>query len=189
MVLTLTIPIRALYNLRDLITIRHIDLMARVTLATSLFVSYGYIIEAFTAWYSGNPYEEYMLLNRMTGPYKYQFWALIFCNLAVPQLLWSHKVRTNVKLLWCITLVVGVGMWLERFVIVVTSLHRDFLPSAWGMYAGTEWDWALVIGSIGLFLSLLFIFMRLLPMISIAEVRTMVRETPQSEASPQGEGG
>lgn len=189
MVLTLTIPIRALYNLRDLITIRHIDLMARVTLATSLFVSYGYIIEAFTAWYSGNPYEEYMLLNRMTGPYKYQFWALIFCNLAVPQLLWSHKVRTNVKLLWCITLVVGVGMWLERFVIVVTSLHRDFLPSAWGMYAGTEWDWALFIGSIGLFLSLLFIFMRLLPMISIAEVRTMVRETPQSEASPQGEGG
>jgi len=179
MVLTLTIPIRALYNLRDLITIRHIDLMARVTLATSLVVSYGYVIEAFTAWYSGNIYEEYMILNRMTGPYKYHFGALLFCNLLVPQLLWSHKIRTNTKVLWCITLVVGVGMWLERFVIVVTSLHRDFLPSSWGMYAGTKWDWALFIGSIGLFLSLLFLFMRFLPMISIAEVRTMVTESPK----------
>jgi len=186
MVLTLTIPIRAIYGLRDLITIRHIDLMARVMLATGLVVFYGYIVEGFTAWYSGNIYEEYMILNRMTGPYKYHFWALIFCNGFVPQLLWSHKVRTNVTFLWCITLVVGVGMWLERFVIVVTSLHRDFLPPAWGLYAGTQWDWMLFLGTIGLFCCLLFLFMRVLPMISIAEVRMMVGDKPQDDSSGGG---
>lgn len=126
------------------------------------------------AWYSGNPYEQYMILNRMQGPYKTLYWALIACNVAVPQLLWSQRIRRNLLALWIISLVVGVGMWLERFIIVVVSLHRDFLPSSWGMYRPTAWDWSTYIGTIGFFLALLFLFIRFLPMISIFEMRTLV---------------
>ncbi|MFQ5990250.1 MAG: hydrogenase, partial [Candidatus Methylomirabilales bacterium] len=121
-------------------------------------------------------YEEYMTLNRMGGPYAPFFWALILCNVVVPQVLWSRRVRSNVPALFVIALIVNVGMWLERFVIVVTSLHRDFLPSSWGMYAGTIWDWATFVGSLGLFFALLFLFVRLLPMISIFEMRELVHE-------------
>jgi len=178
MVLTLAIPLRALYGLKDFITMRHLDNMAKILLATGLIVGYGYMMETFMAWYSGGDYEEYMILNRMTGPYRHYYWALIFCNILTPQLLWSPRVRQNVKLLWGISLVVGVGMWLERFVIVVTSLHRDFLPSSWGMYYPTGWDWATYIGTLGFFFALLFLFIRFLPMISIFEMRTIV---PQAE--------
>ncbi len=176
MVLTLAIPLRAAYGLEDFITTRHLDNSAKILLATSLIVSYGYMMETFVAWYSGNPYEGYMMLNRMSGPYGPFFWALIICNLVVPQVLWSRRVRTNVPALFVIALVVNVGMWLERFVIVVTSLHRDFLPSSWGMYAGTFWDWASYVGSLGLFFALFFVFIRLLPMISIFEMRELVHE-------------
>ena len=110
------------------------------------------MIEAFIAWYSGNKYERFMTMNRMFGPYALVYWALILCNVVIPQLLWFKRVRTNVPALFVISLIVNVGMWLERFVIVVTSLHRDFLPSSWGMYAPTFWDWATFIGTIGLFL-------------------------------------
>jgi molybdopterin-containing oxidoreductase family membrane subunit len=174
MVLTLSIPLRAVFNLQDFITIRHIQNMCKVMLATGLIVAYGYMVEIFMAWYSGNWYEQFMILNRITGPYRYQWWALILCNILVVQLLWIKKVRTTPLLAWLIAMVVNVGMWLERFVIVVTSLHRDFLPSSWGMYSGTFWDWATFIGSIGLFLALLFLFLRFLPMISIFEMRTIV---------------
>jgi Ni/Fe-hydrogenase subunit HybB-like protein len=174
MVLLLAIPIRAIYGLEDFITMRHLDNMAKIMLATGLIVCYGYMIESFMAWYSGSPYEEFMIYNRMTGPYAPVYWALICCNGVVPQLLWSTRVRANVVALFVIALVVSVGMWLERFVIVVTSLHRDYLPSSWGMYAGTRWDWATFIGSIGLFLALLFLFIRFLPMISIFEMRTLL---------------
>jgi molybdopterin-containing oxidoreductase family membrane subunit len=177
MVLTLTIPVRAVYGLRDFITDRHIDLMAKVMLATSLVVAYGYIMEAFMAWYSANPYEAYMIHNRMQGPYGPVYWALILCNMVVPQLLWSHRVRHSPKILWPISIVVGIGMWLERFVIVATSLHRDFLPSSWDMYYGTVWDWALYLGTIGFFFTLLFLFLRFVPMISIFEVRSLVKKT------------
>jgi Ni/Fe-hydrogenase subunit HybB-like protein len=115
-------------------------------------------------------------LNRMTGPYAMAYWTLILCNVATPQLLWSRRVRTNVVVLFVISLIVNVGMWLERFVIIVTSLHRDFLPSSWGMYAPTFWDWSTYVGTIGLFLALLFLFLRFLPMISIFEMRTMLPE-------------
>ncbi len=178
MVLTLTIPLRKLYGLEDFITMRHIHNMAKVMLATGLIVAYGYMMEAFFGWYSANEYEEYMIWNRMTGPYAYFYWALILCNVIVPQFLWSKKIRSNLVILWIISIIVGVGMWLERFVIIVTSLHRDFLPSSWGMYSPTMWDWTMFIGTIGLFFSLLFLFIRFLPIISIFEMRTIL---PQAE--------
>ena len=176
MVLMLAIPLRAVYKLEDFITMRHLDHMAKILLATGLIVAYGYIMETFVAFYSGSPFEEYMILNRMGGPYAPFYWALIFCNVLAPQVLWSRRVRSNVPALFVIALIVSVGMWLERFIIVVTSLHRDFLPSSWGMYTGTVWDWATYVGSIGLFLALLFLFIRLLPMISIFEMRELVHE-------------
>ncbi len=179
MVLTLAIPLRAVFNLQDFITIRHIQNMCKVMLATGLIVAYGYLIEIFMAWYSGHHYEQFMILNRITGPYRYHWWALILCNVLVVQLLWFRKVRTSPVLAFIVAMFVNVGMWLERFVIVVTSLHRDFLPSSWGMFTGTFWDWATFIGSIGLFLALLFLFLRFLPMISIFEMRTIL---PKDEA-------
>jgi molybdopterin-containing oxidoreductase family membrane subunit len=171
MVLTLAIPIRAVYGLEDFITMRHLQNMAKILLVTGLIVAYGYAVEAFMAWYGRNQFEMFMMWNRMTGPYAPAYWSLILCNVVTPQLLWFKRVRTSIPQLFLIALVVNVGMWLERFVIVVTSLHRDFLPSSWGMYSPTFWDWATFIGTIGLFLTLLFLFLRFLPMISIFEMR------------------
>jgi len=176
MVLTLAIPIRTLYGLEDFITLRHLQNMAKILLATGLIVMYGYGIEAFMAWYSASPFEQFMILNRLTGPYAPIYWALLAANVLTPQALWFGRVRSSPPALFTIALVVNVGMWLERFIIVVTSLHRDFLPSSWGMYLPTIWDWATFIGSIGLFLALLFLFVRFLPMISIFEMRTILPE-------------
>jgi molybdopterin-containing oxidoreductase family membrane subunit len=178
MVVTLAIPIRKAYGLEDFITQRHLDNMARVMLATGLIVAYGYMMESFMAWYSGNEYEIFAIhTNRFSGPYAPLYWLLLACNVAIPQLLWLPKIRANTLALWGISLVINVGMWLERFVIIVVSLHRDYLPSAWRMYAPTGWDWATYIGTIGLFLALLFLFIRFLPLISIFEMRVLVRET------------
>ncbi len=171
MVMVLAIPIRRMYGLADFITMRHLKNMAEILLATGLIVAYGYLMEAFMAWYSGNLSEQSMMVNRMFGPYGLLFWALMLFNVLVPQALWFRRVRTNVPALFLIALSVLIGMWLERFVIVVVSLSRDFLPSAWGLYAPTVWDWAILAGSIGLFLSLMFLFIRFLPMISIFEMR------------------
>src|SRR3989454_6219991 len=181
MVLTLAIPIRAVYGLEDFITLRHLQNMAKVMLVTGLIVAYGYLTEMFIAWYSADRYEVFVPWNRMTGPYGIVYWALILCNVAIPQALWFKRVRTNVPTLFVISLIVNVGMWLERFVIVVTSLHRDFLPSSWGMYSPTIWDWGTFIGTIGLFLTLLFLFVRFLPMISIFEMRTILPEAKVTE--------
>jgi molybdopterin-containing oxidoreductase family membrane subunit len=174
MVLTLAIPLRAIYGLSDFITLRHLQNMAKIVLATGMIVVYGYAMEAFFAWYSANPYEEAMLANRMHGPYGWTYWCLLGCNALTPQFLWFKKVRTNVLALFVIALIVNVGMWLERFVIVVTSLSRDFLPSSWDTYSPTKYEVGLYLGSIGLFLALLFLFIRFLPMISIFEMRTLV---------------
>jgi molybdopterin-containing oxidoreductase family membrane subunit len=192
MVLTLTIPIRAIYHLEDFITMRHLNNMAKIILATGLIVTYGYAMEAFMAWYSGNEFEQFVTLNRALGPYAWAYWLLMFCNCLTPQVLWFKRVRSSVPLLFVVSLIVNTGMWLERFVIVVTSLHRDFLPSSWGMYYPTIWDWATFIGTIGLFLCLLFLFVRFLPMISIFEMRTLlpeahVPEAARGEAEPSGE--
>jgi molybdopterin-containing oxidoreductase family membrane subunit len=176
MVVLLAIPLRAVYGLQDFITLRHLDNMAKIILATGLIVAYGYMMETFMAWYSASSYEAYLIRNRMTGPYAAVYWALIACNIVTPQLLWSRRLRTNVQVLFCVALVVTVGMWLERFIIVVTSLHRDFLPSSWQMYYPTFWDWSTFIGTIGLFFALLFLFIRFLPMISIFEMRELVAE-------------
>ena len=181
MVLTLSIPLRKLYNLEDFITLRHLQNMAKILLATGLIVGYGYMIEAFMDWYTGIPTERYTSINRMLGPYAASYWALIFCNIVTPQALWFKKVRSTPGILFVVAMIVNVGMWLERFVIVVTRLHRDFLPSSWGMYHGTVWDWATFIGTLGLFLSLLFLFIRFLPMISIFEMRTLVPEAEVRE--------
>ncbi len=181
MVLTLAIPIRAAYGLQDFITERHLDNMAKVMLATGLIVAYSYVIEAFMSWYSANPYERYMYYNRAFGPYAPGFWALVATNLAIPQLLWFRRVRLNTPLLFVIALVVNTGMWLERFVIVVTSLHRDFTPSAWGMYYPTIWDWMTFLGTMGIFVWLMFIFIRVLPMISIFEMRQLLPEAQVRE--------
>jgi Ni/Fe-hydrogenase subunit HybB-like protein len=181
MVMTLAIPIRAIYKLEDFITMRHLQNMAKVMLVTGLIVAYGYLTEAFIAWYSADKYEGFVPLNRLTGPYAIAYWSLILCNIVIPQLLWLKKVRLNVPLLFIISIVVNVGMWLERFVIIVTSLHRDFLPSSWGMYSPTVWDWSTFMGTIGLFLTLLFLFVRFLPMISIAEMRAMLPEAKVNE--------
>jgi len=177
MVLLLAIPLRKWYGLEDFITMRHLENMAKVTLVTGLIVAYGYFTEIFYGWYSANAYEGYMIFNRMTGPYAWSYWALIFCNGLVPQTLWIKRLRTNTVWLFVMSLIVSVGMWLERFVIIVTSLHRDFLPSSWDMYYPTFWDFATFFGTIGLFLTLMFLFLRVLPMISIFEMRTLTAES------------
>ena len=181
MVLTLAIPLRAAFNMKDFVTDRHLNNMAKVMLGTELIVAYGYCTEAFYGWYSGNHYEGFMIWNRMTGPYAVMYWTLILCNIIIPQFLWFKKVRSNIPVLFFISLIVNVGMWLERFVIVITSLHRDFLPSSWGLYHPTVWDWAIFLGTLGLFSFLMFLFVRVLPMISIFEVRTLLPEARVSE--------
>ena len=184
MVLTIAIPLRAVYRLEDFVTLRHLQNMAKILLATGLIVGYGYMIEAFMAWYSGSPYEKFMMWNRLTGPYWPVFWGLMLCNIVTPQFLWWKSVRSSPLALWIIAVIVNVGMWLERFVIVITSLHRDFLPSSWGMYYPTGFDWATYIGTIGFFVALFFLFIRFLPMISIFEMRTLV---PEAETAREPE--
>ncbi len=181
MVLTLIIPLRAWYNMRDLITLRTIEAACKLMLGVGLIVAYGYGTEAFFAWYSGDKYESFMYMNRVTGPYGFTYWLLILCNILIPQALWSQKVRHNLTLVWIISIVVNIGMWLERFVIVVTSLHRDFLPSSWGIYVPTKWDIMTYAGTIGFFMLLIFLFVRTLPSISIFEVREQVHHDLHSQ--------
>jgi len=176
MVLTLAMPLRKIYGLEELITPRHIENMAKLMLATGMIVAYSYIVEAFTAYYSGTPYERYVVVNRAFGPYGWMYWLLILTNLLIPQLLWSERWRKNLAALFLIALSVNVGMWLERFVIVVTSLHRDFLPSSWDMYYPTFWDCATFLGSIALFITLFLTFVRLLPSISMFEMKQILHK-------------
>jgi molybdopterin-containing oxidoreductase family membrane subunit len=176
MVITLAVPLRKAFGLQDFITTRHIQNMAKVMLATGLIVAYGYLVEIFMAWYSGNEYEWFMVWNRIHGPYRFLWAMLILCNILVPQLLWFRFFRVNTVWLWIVAMFVNVGMWLERFVIIVVSLHRDFLPSSWAMYNPTKFDFMTFFGTIGLFLALMFLFIRFLPMISIFEMRTIVPE-------------
>jgi Ni/Fe-hydrogenase subunit HybB-like protein len=185
MVMTLAIPLRKFYGLEDFITMRHIHNMTKVMLATGMIVAYGYANEAFFAWFAGNPYESYMMYNRMTGPYAVFYWSLIAINAVMIQLFWFRSVRDNIPLLFVLSLFVNVGMWLERFIIIVTSLHRDFLPSSWDMYAPTRWDFGMFAGTIGLFLALFFLFVRFLPAIAMFEMRTIV---PDAKLKPEHHG-
>jgi Ni/Fe-hydrogenase subunit HybB-like protein len=181
MVLTIAIPLRKVYGLEDFITMRHLDNMAKVMLATGLIVAYGYFMEFFMSSYSGNKFDVFLVQQRLHGPYAPFYYALILCNILLPQLLWSFKMRHNVAVLFIMSIVVNIGMWLERFVIVVISLTRDFVPSAWGRYSPTFWDWATFIGTMGMFVTLIFLFVRVLPAISIAEMRELVAETSEDE--------
>ena len=181
MVMMLAIPIRKIYNLEDFITDRHLQNSAKVMLATGWIVAYGYGMEAFMGWYSGNKFDSFLLWNRLHGPYAVWYWALLICNIGIPQALAFRKMRTSPLWLWLISLVVLVGMWLERFIIVVVSLHRDFVTSSWGMYYPTKWDWMTYIGTMGMFLAAIFLFVRILPMISIFEMRTLLPEAEVKE--------
>jgi molybdopterin-containing oxidoreductase family membrane subunit len=186
MVLTLAIPLRAIYKLHDFITMRHLENMAKVTLVTGLIVVYGYGCELFFGWYSGNLYEREMLRLRIfDGFYPWAYPALLLCNFIVPQLLWIKKFRRNIAVLFTVAMFVNVGMWLERFVIIVTSLSQDFLTSSWAPYSPTRWDFLTFVGTLGLFVTLFFLFVRVLPMISIFEMRTLLPEaTPKQK--PEG---
>ena len=179
MVLTLVIPVRAVYGLQNFITDRHIDNCCKLLLVTSLLVCYGYCSEWYMAWYSGDPNETFVALNRFVGPYGPAYWVMLFCNCVAPQLLWFRRVRRMIWLVFILSLLINVGMWLERFIIIITSLHRDFIISSWGMYTPTFWDWATFIGTIGMFLTLIFIFVRILPAISIFEVRELVHRSEE----------
>jgi molybdopterin-containing oxidoreductase family membrane subunit len=175
MVLTLAIPLRKFYHLEGMITTRHIDNMGKVMLAVGLIVAYGYGMEAFMAWYSASHWEAFTMWNRIFGPMGWSYWVLILCNLAIPlTTLWSRRLRASIPFMFCISIVINVGMWLERFVIVVGSVYRDFLPSAWGTYRATRWDYATYLGTLGLFIALFLLFVRFLPMIPISEMRAML---------------
>ena len=184
MVLTLAIPIRKFYHLEDLITLRHLDNMAKVMLGTGCIVGYGYCMEVFMAWYSASHWEFFMMWNRMFGPMGWAYWLLILSNLAIPlTTLWSRKLRVKVVYLFVLSLIVNTGMWLERFVIVVTSLYREYLPSSWGTYRATKWDYMTFVGTWGLFTFLFLLFVRFLPIIPISEIRMML---PQTKIRPGG---
>ena len=176
MVLTIAIPLRHFYRLQDVVTLRHIDVMAKFLLATGLVVDYSYLIEHFIGWYSGNIYEEFLLVTRAIGPYAPWYWLLLFCNVVVTQTLWFKRVRTSPFLLFWVSILINVGMWTERFVIVVGSLERDFTPAAWGVFVPTVWDWSFLLGTIGLFVTLLYLFARLLPVVPAFEVKRLYRE-------------
>jgi molybdopterin-containing oxidoreductase family membrane subunit len=174
MVLVLCIPIRRVYGLRNLITERHLNNCAKLMLATGLIVAYAYVIEAFTAWYSGDVYEIAMVHNRATGPAAWTYWSVLTCNVFIPQVLWLRRVRLTPKLLFAVSLVVLAGMWLERYMIIVTALDRDFVPSSWSNFIATGWDNATLYGSMGLFIVLFLLFIRLLPMIAMSEVKELL---------------
>ena len=174
MVLTLLIPIRAYLGLQQLVTIRHLENMAKIVLATGMMVGYAYAMEFFIAWYSGNPTERFVFVNRALGPYAWAYWTMIGCNVVAPQLLWWRKARTTPLVLFVVALAVNVGMWFERFVIIVTSLSRDFLPSSWGMFKPTFVDLLTLAGSFGLFLCLFLLFFRFGPMFAMAEVKSVM---------------
>ncbi|HSJ54653.1 MAG TPA: NrfD/PsrC family molybdoenzyme membrane anchor subunit [Anaerolineae bacterium] len=174
MVLAVTIPVRGLFRLHGMITQRQLDNLAKLLLASALGVAYGYLMEYFMAWYSGSEFEIYTNLNRALGPYAPLYWLMLVLTLVVVQAFWFRRVRLNAWALFAIALLIITGRWLERFVLVVSSLHRDYLVSAWAVYVPTIWDWATLLGSIGLFLTLLFLFLRLLPMISIFEMRELL---------------
>ena len=182
MALTISIPLRAIFGLKDFITLRHLDNIGKIMLVCGLIVAYSYLMEIFMAFYSGDEFDQYMILNRMRGPYAPIYWIVILFNVVLPQSLWFKRIRLSVGTLFVLSIVVNIGMWLERFMIIVTSLHRDFLPSSWDMFYPTFWDWAILVGSLGAFGWLFLMFVRFLPAISISEMRKLVLEKKEGEA-------
>ena len=187
MVLTLIIPARAVFRFQNVVTGRHLENMAKVMLVTSMIVSYGYLMENFMAWYSGNPYEAFLFFKtRPFGHYAGIYWMMLFCNVIVPQTFWWKKARTSVAWLWIASILVGIGMWAERFVIIVISLYRDFLPSSWGIYAPTWVDWFIFCGTMCFFSLLFLLFLRFVPAVAIAEVKELNHEIQHEKAHAGG---
>jgi Ni/Fe-hydrogenase subunit HybB-like protein len=178
MVLTLLIPLRSMFKLQDIITMRHIDIMCKVTLATGSIVGYAYAMEFFIAWYSGSPFERFAFLNRALGPYWWGYWTMISCNVIFPQLFWIKWFRQNLVAVFIMSILVNIGMWFERFVIIVISLHRDFIPANWGYYKPSPVDILTYVGTFGLFFTCFLLFIRFLPMIAISEVKGVI---PQAD--------
>lgn len=183
MVMSLAIMIRKIFILEDFITIRHLERMAKIMLLTGMMVGYAYSVEFFTAWYSGNAYEAFAFINRATGPYAWAYWTMIFCNVVAPQIFWFKKLRTSVPVLFIASIFINIGMWFERFVIVVSSLANEFLPANWSYYRPTIWEISTFVGSFGLFFTLLLLFVRYVPMIAISEVKGVL---PQADPHQRG---
>jgi molybdopterin-containing oxidoreductase family membrane subunit len=186
MVITLIIPARKFFKLHEIITLRHLENMAKIILATGSMVGLAYATELFIAWYSGNPYERFVFLNRMMGPYAWAYFIMVGCNVLVPQIFWSRRARRSIGLLLGASILINVGMWFERFVIIVTSLARDYLPSSWGMFKPTAVDILTLVGSFGLFSTLFLLFIRFLPIIAMAEVKSVM---PQARLAQGGHAG
>ncbi|MEO1170739.1 MAG: NrfD/PsrC family molybdoenzyme membrane anchor subunit [Myxococcota bacterium] len=176
MVITLAVPARTIFGLEDLITVRHLENMNKVILATGMIVGYAYGMEFFMAWYGANPYENFTFVNRAFGPYWWAYWIMVSCNVITPQFFWFKKMRTNLVVMWVLSIFVNIGMWFERFVIAITSLSRDFIPTSWGYFSPTWVDIAMFIGSFGLFFTFFLLFLKWLPMIAIAEVKAIMPE-------------
>ena len=187
MVMTLAIIAREIFGIRDFITDNHLDKMSKIMLVTGMMVGYAYAMEFFVAWYSGNSYEAFTFINRAIGPYAWAYWIMVSCNVLIPQLYWFRKVRQNVKILFVTSILVNVGMWFERFVITVTSLSRDFLPSSWDYYSPTWVDIFTFVGTFGLFFTFFLVFLRFLPMVSIAEVKGVLPEANPHHHPSHGE--
>jgi len=182
MVLTLMVPARELFGLKDLVTLRHLENMCKIIIATGTIVGYAYAMEFFIAWYGGNRYEQFAFINRAFGPYAWAYWTMVTCNVLSPQIFWFKKFRTSPWLMFAVSIFVNIGMWFERFVITVTSLHRDFLPSSWGYFAPTMMDIYTFAGSFGLFFTLFLLFCRYLPVVAMAEVKSIM---PQPHGTPE----
>lgn len=176
MVVTLMVITRELFGMKNIMTLHHLECMNKIILATGMMVGYAYGMEFFMAWYSGYEYESFAFINRATGPYAWAYWIMISCNVISPQLFWFKKFRTSIPVMFAVSIFVNIGMWFERFVITVTSLHRDFMPSSWGYYSPTWVDVATFVGSFGLFFTLFLLFLKFLPMVAIAEVKMVMPE-------------
>jgi molybdopterin-containing oxidoreductase family membrane subunit len=176
MVVTLLVIMREVFGLKNYITMDHLEKMNKVIMATGMMVGYAYSCEFFIAWYSGNAFEGFTFINRAFGPYWWAYWSMTTCNVMIPQIFWWRKARRSIPIMFVVSLFVNIGMWFERYVIVSTSLHRDFLPSSWGYYLPTWYDWGWTLGSFGLFFTMFLIFVRILPAIAMAEVKGVMPE-------------
>lgn len=179
MVLTLLLVVRKVMSLENYITMFHIESMNKIIILTGSIVGVAYLTEFFIAWYSGSEYEQYAFINRSTGPYWWAYWSMMTCNVITPQLFWIKKVRTSIPATWVLSIIVNIGMWFERFVIIVTSLHRDYLPSSWVMFYPTWVEVSLFVGSIGVFFTLFLLFLRVLPSVAMAEVKLLLKSSSE----------
>jgi molybdopterin-containing oxidoreductase family membrane subunit len=186
MVVTLSVIARRIFHLENLITLDHMEKMNKIMLLTGMMVGYAYAIEFFIAWYSGNVYEWFTFVNRAIGDYAWAYWTMITCNVLVPQVFWFKKLRRSIPVMFAASILINVGMWFERFVIVVTSLSQDFLPANWDYYSPTIWDILTFVGSFGLFFTLFLLFVRFLPMVAMAEVKTVLPEADPHHGGSHG---